>query len=139
MTSRLLAALLAAGLWACSDSAPPSASRAAGPDAGLRTEIETAVRRHLDRRSDLDMSAMDLTIDRVDVDGDSATAVVSFQVRGTPEAGMSMEYPLAREAGVWTVQAKPSGHGEDAPRQVAPPAPGGGGAGLPPGHPPLPQ
>ena len=95
------------------------------------------MRKHLARRSDLDMTAMDMTIERVDVQGDTADATVGFRVKNTPEAAMSMDYRLIKQAGEWTVQPNTAaGHGAPPSAPAPGPAPK---QDLPPGHPPVAQ
>ena len=129
-----LSILALAGLLACGGGTSPSSSPSeASSSSDVESQVEAAVRKHLSRRSDLDMSAMEMTIQGVDVQGDAAVATVGFQVKGTPEAAMSMKYNLAKQNGEWVVQANPAGHGAAAPPPSPQPAPS---QGLPPGHPP---
>jgi hypothetical protein len=147
---RFPALLAIAVLVGCGgQSAPSGAAESPAPAAsGVEAEVEAAVRKHLSRRSDLDMSAMDMSIENVDVQGDTAVATVGFEVKGNPQSGMSMQYNLAKENGEWVVQAKPAGHvgttPQTAPSQGMPPnhPPAGGGQSgqeLPPNHPPVAQ
>jgi hypothetical protein len=117
-----------------------------GSNPDVNAQIEGAVRKHLSRRGDLDMSAMDMGIEAVEVNGDEADATVSFRVKGTPEAAMSMKYHLIRQAGAWVVQPNAAaGHGATPPppRGLPPGHPPAGGQQpaqpLPPGHPPVAQ
>lgn len=128
------AALLACG-GSTAPSDPPSQTAAAS---SVEEEVEAAVRKHLSTKSNLDMSAMDLIVQNVDVQGDTAVATVGFQVKGAPESAMSMKYNLAKENGEWVVQANPSGHGGVGTPPNPPPA-GQSGQELPPGHPPVAQ
>ena len=134
MRIRWIPAVLAAltALAACNSGpgpAPAPEAAAAAPAGDVEAQVEAAVRKHLSRRSDLDMGAMDMTIQKVDVQGETAEAVVGFQVKGQPEAAMSMNYRLVRENGEWVVQP-------NAGAAHAPEAQPGAGQGLPPGHPP---
>jgi hypothetical protein len=123
---RFLATLVLLGLLACGGSEQPSpAASEAAPADDVNAEVEAAVRKHLTRRSDLDLAAMNLTIERVDVQGETAEARVGFQVKDTPEAAMSMDYRLVKTNGEWVVQPNAT------PPAAAPAQPG-----LPPGHPP---
>jgi hypothetical protein len=128
---RLLLAVCLLAFTACGESSPP-APRAKPPSAGdLNAQVEAAVRKHLSRRSDLDMSKMDLSIQNVSVEGETAEATVGFQVKGAPESAMSMNYRLVKEAGEWVVQPNEgAGHGAAPPQPAQP---------LPPGHPPVAQ
>lgn len=125
---RFFVLLALAVLVACGETAPsePPAAQSAS-DADVRAQVDAAVRKHLARRSDLDMSSMTMTVQDVQVAGDEADATVGFQVKGAPEAAMSMKYHLVRQSGEWVVQTN-AGAGHDA---TSPPA-----QGLPPGHPP---
>ena len=130
-SSFLAAALTFASLAACNSSSQPAVEAAASPQSGdVKAQVEEAVRKHLARRSDLDMSAMDMTVQNVEVSGETAEATVGFQVKDTPEAGMSMQYRLVREGGEWVVQ--PNAAATHAPGGAQPPP----AQGLPPGHPP---
>ena len=127
---RALTLLLLVALVACGEA--PSTGSSVPPDSGgdINAQVETAVRKHLARRSDLDMSKMDLSIQNVTVQGETAEATVGFQVKDAPEAAMSMKYHLVKEAGEWVVQPNAgAGHGAAPPQPVP-------GQGLPPGHPP---
>src|SRR5690606_39195537 len=102
---RTLAAVFAlVMLWACSSDSRPAPTLDASANPGVEAQIEDAVRKHLSRRSDLDVTAMDMKIQKVDVEGESADAVVGFQVKDQPEAAMSMNYHLVRLGGEWVVQ-----------------------------------
>jgi hypothetical protein len=129
----LLSLSLAALLGCDASSTPPAAESqplaAQASDSDVNARVEAAIRKHLAKRSDLDMASMELTIDHVDVQGESAQATVGFRVKDTPEAAMSMNYQLVKEAGEWVVQPAAAGHG-------ATPPPAAPGQGLPPGHPP---
>lgn len=96
------------------------------------SELLAAVERHLAKRTDLDMSSMELSVARADIQGDRAQAEIDFRSTGSAEAAMSMTYDLRRTADGWEVEPKaaPSGHGM--PQTTPPPA-----GGLPPDHPPL--
>ena len=103
-----------------------------GPAGDPRAEIEAAIDAHLAKRTDLDLGAMEVAVDSVDVQGDSAEAVVSFRGQGAAEAAMTMTYQLTRGEGGWAVQPKSGmGHGG-----VTPPPRADDDQGLPPGHPP---
>jgi hypothetical protein len=122
---RFLPLLPLALLLACGGATAPSGSSPSTVEA----DVEAAVRKHLSRRSDLDMTKMDMSVDQVDVQGDEADATVGFKVKGAPASAMSMSYHLVKEGGEWVVQATPAGHG-------AAPPPAAPGQSLPPGHPP---
>ncbi|MEZ5363540.1 MAG: hypothetical protein R2748_14660 [Bryobacterales bacterium] len=140
-------------LLACSETAPKPSTAETAPAAApassdVNAQVDAAVRKHLSRRSDLDMTAMDMTVRDVQVAGDEADATVGFQVKGSPESAMSMQYHLIKQGGEWVVQPKPpADHGAAPPpaQQGLPPGhpPSGGEAPpaqkLPPGHPPVAQ
>ncbi len=84
---------------------------------------------------------MDVEVTSVEYDGDTATASVTFQAKGSddPAAAMQMQYTLERKGSRWVVQGKagaegsPHGGGGMAnPHGGMPPAEGGE---MPPGHP----
>lgn len=91
---------------------------------------------HLGKNTGLDLKSMEVDIRNVSFEGDKATATVSFKPKSSPDAGMSMNYTLAREGKKWIVQrsAGSGGHAGAAPQQ-SPASPGGGE--LPAGHPPV--
>lgn len=104
--------------------------------------ILEAVEAHLAKRTDLDMSAMELSLSNVEVTGDRAEAEVAFTATGTGQPAMSMNYSLRREGEGWVVEPKQgSTHSMPGQQQAAPMpgggVPGGGGQGLPPSHPPI--
>lgn len=118
--------------------------------AGLNSKeaVRKAVVEHLSQRKglDLDMSAMDVEIGDVSFKTNEAEASVSFRAKGSQTAAMTMQYQLERSGEGWKVKPKAPGaagggnpHGGGAPAVELPaPLPGttGGGATLPPGHPP---
>lgn len=79
----------------------------------------------------LDPNAMDVVINAVTFERDTAHASVSFLVKGTDQ-GMNMNYTLRREDDKWVVEGRQDAtmpaHGFDA-GEVDP------GATMPPGHP----
>ncbi len=117
--------------------------------------FRNAVMEHLASRPGLDVSKMDVDVEKVTVNGDRATVDVTFRVKGgTANQGMNMSYEMVRTDGAWKVQGTAAGHGAGAsPRgDSAPPMSGGekagssggfhpdtrgGAGGLPPGHPPM--
>jgi hypothetical protein len=125
----VLAALAALAACGSGPEPTPTPEAAAAPAGDVESQVEAAVRKHLSRRSDLDMNAMDMTIQKVDVQGETAEAVVGFQVRGQPGAAMSMNYRLVRQGGEWVVQPNAGAAHAPAPQP-------GAGQSLPPGHPP---
>ncbi len=101
-----------------------------GPPEDPKAGVQAAVESHLAQRTDLDMSAMDVSIDQVEVNGDSAEAQVSFRSKGNPDAAMNMTYALTRTDDGWKVEPK-AGSGHGLPEQQTPPS-----MDLPPDHPP---
>jgi hypothetical protein len=106
--------------------------------------IRAAVQQHLVQRSTLNMSAMDMDVKQVSIQGDQATAQVEFRAKqGGP--GMLMSYNLQRQGGAWVVtSSRPTGGEMSHPPTDGsmPPsaAPGGAPSGtteLPPSHPPV--
>jgi hypothetical protein len=95
--------------------APQSAASAADTDA-----IRAAIEDHLRGNRGLNMDAMDLVIDSVAVNGNSAQAHASFHVKSNGATGMTMQYFLQRSGSGWVVT---SGQPADGNTQ------------LPPGHP----
>jgi outer membrane murein-binding lipoprotein Lpp len=89
----------------------------------------------------LDVSTMDVNVTAMAFERDTARATVEFRVKGT-DAGMQLNYTLARKDDKWVVQGRPAG----APGHGVVPPPGtpdgsgtpDPGAALPPGHPSVP-
>ncbi len=101
--------------------------------------IRASIEKHLNARTDLNLSAMDREVKQVSVNGDHASAQVEFRVKGG-NAGMEIEYALQRQGKDWTVlSSQPMGMGD--PHSGMPQAPTGGpdsgGGQMPPGHPPV--
>jgi hypothetical protein len=87
--------------------------------------VRKALTDHLATMPGLDMSKMDLEINKVAMDGDKASADVTFKVKGgDAKQSMSMTYQLVRADGAWKVQGTPKGH---APEGGAGASPHGGG------------
>lgn len=105
--------------------------------------IQAAVVRYLETRGGLDIASMDVVVEQVDYDGDSAQAAVTIQARADEKARMKMTYRLRQENGNWEVEPSESGAGDGAPSSAMPPGhslPGGDappGCDLPSGHPPV--
>jgi hypothetical protein len=73
--------------------------------------VKKAIMDYLATRPGLNLSQMDVTITKVNVDGNRADADVSFKVKdGGPLTGMQMHYSLVREGDRWKVQSGPGGH-----------------------------
>jgi len=74
-----------------------------------REAITEAIQEHLKNNHSINMSAMESSVDHVNVNGDQATAAVSFHLK-QGGASMMMNYFLQRHAGGWIVlRSEPSG------------------------------
>jgi hypothetical protein len=106
---------------------------------------------HLTKNAGLDLKSMDVEVGNVTFEGNTATAVVAFKPKATPDAGMTMNYKLDRQGQKWVVQQKSgggaAGHASGMGEAAPPPDPGAhapgatppptNGDALPPGHPPV--
>lgn len=123
--------------------------------------IRDGINQHLALLKTLNLSAMDMNIQNVSIQGNQAQAQVEFRPKtGAPQgAGMQVAYQLQKQDGKWVVQnSQPAGGmiEHPAPGQnphVNPAAPSsapstalpdfrslvnsGSGSALPPGHPPV--
>ena len=91
--------------------------------------VRKALIAHLSTRPGLDMSKMDLEVNKVTIDGDKASADVTFKVKGgASNQTMGMTYQLVRADGAWKVQGTPVGHGAEGGAGGAGASPHGGGA-----------
>ena len=104
--------------------------------------VRQAVIDYLGKRSNLNMSAMNVDVTAVTFRSNEADAVVSITARGAaPGQPMSMRYTLERQGDHWTVKGKadaggsPHGAGAANPHGGAEPPPSGE---LPPDHPTVP-
>lgn len=101
--------------------------------------VRQAVIDYLAKRSNLNVSAMNVDVTSVTFRSNEADAIVAITARGaTPGQPMSMRYTLERQGDHWAVKGKadaggsPHGAGAANPHGAAePPATGE----LPPGHP----
>lgn len=73
--------------------------------------VKQAVQDHLRNNKGINMSAMDMTVDSVTVDGDHAQANATFKVRGGG-ATMAMVYSLERHGSGWLVLKSQPSNGE---------------------------
>jgi hypothetical protein len=100
-----------------------------------------AVRHHLSNRTDLTLANMDLKLDRVDYQQDTAEAQVTIVARADEQARMQMVYRLRRSGDGWEVVPGASGagggHGGGMTTPPAQPPGEGQGGELPQGHPPV--
>jgi hypothetical protein len=124
--------------------------------------IRSGINQHLAGLKTLNLTAMDMNITNVSIQGNQAQAQVEFKPKaGAPQgAGMQVAYSLAKQNGLWVVQnSQPSGGSIQHPgpgenphtnetspssgtmpnfRDLVPGgASGGSGGALPPGHPPI--
>ncbi len=109
-----------------------------GGSNGDDAAVKQGVIDHVTGKAGLDLDLMDMDVTSITYGdgGDSATAVVSFQAKGSddPGAGMQMQYTLERKGNRWVVEGKSgvgdSPHGEMGdPHRTMPPPAGG--------HPPI--
>jgi hypothetical protein len=100
---------------ATSPSAPAAvapASSAGAPTSVRDSElIRQAVEDHLRTNKGINMSAMDMTVDSVTVDGDHAQANATFRVKGGG-AAMAVVYSLERQGNGWVVGKSQPSNGE---------------------------
>lgn len=116
--------LLIALAFGCGSSEP---ARTAADE---RKAVEQAIDRHLDKRDDLDFSAMKVVVDTVNFVGDDqADATVKFTVGEDAASSIQLSYKLQKTNDVWEVVGPPTG-AQGAP--IAPPQTGGE---MPPDHP----
>jgi hypothetical protein len=103
--------------------------------------IRTAISSHLASRGNLNTSAFDMEIQKVNVQGEQATADVAFHVKGGPGV-MQLTYNLKKSGGNWAVvESNPVGSNFTHPSLdstgpipgVTPGAPGGASTGAPSG------
>lgn len=101
--------------------------------------VRRAVIDYLGKRSNLNVSAMNVEVTSVTFRSSEADAVVAITVRGaSPGQPMSMRYTLERQGDHWAVKGKadaggsPHGAGAANPHGAAQPPVSGE---LPPGHP----
>jgi hypothetical protein len=123
--------------------------------------IRAGINQHLTSLNTLNLSAMDMSIQNVSIQGNQARAQVEFRPKtGAPQgAGMQVSYSLVKQEGRWLVQGSQAAGGTiehpapGAPGQnphTSPTAPStaalpdfrnlvnsGSGSSLPPGHPPV--
>src|SRR5258708_6635184 len=73
--------------------------------------IQKTIMDYLASRPGLDVSKMDVTINKAAVNGDRAEVDVTFSPKGAPTSqGMAMHYTLTRSGDAWRVQAPSGGH-----------------------------
>jgi hypothetical protein len=81
--------------------------------AGDNDAIRSAILQHLSGIGTLNMSAMDMDIRSVTINGNQAHAEVEFRPKtgGTPGAGMQVSYNLEKRDGAWVVLKSQTGGG----------------------------
>ncbi len=94
---------------AAAPATPAPAPIVGAPASASDTElVKQAVQDHLQNNKGINMSAMDMTVDSVTVDGDRAQANATFKVKGGG-ATMAMVYSLERHGNGWLVlKSQPS-------------------------------
>jgi hypothetical protein len=101
--------------------------------------IRAGIDKHLSGLAGMNMSAMDLEVKQVSINGDHATAQVEFHAKqGT--ATMQVEYVLDRQGAEWNVVSSQPKMGQNphSGMDMPPPgSPGGGSKSTPQGHPPV--
>jgi hypothetical protein len=97
-----------------------------------QAEVREAIETHLKQRSNLVLANMDLELQEVKISGDTATALVQFRSKQSPNAVVGVSYKLRRVDGRWKVESTSSttgmggnphgGAGMPAPSPVPAPA-----------------
>jgi len=89
-------------------SSPVTSTPASASDSDL---VNQAVQDHLRENKGINMSAMDMTVDSVTINGDNAQANATFRVKGGG-ATMEMVYSLQRHGNGWLVMKSQPSNGE---------------------------
>src|SRR5579872_5020874 len=111
----VLACLLVGTIAGCSHNAgsssgsDPSSSTSAAP-ANDHDAVIAAIHQHLVSDSGINMSAMDMTVNSVNINGDQAQADAEFHLKNGGQS-MRITYQLKRQAGNWTVLSDTPGGG----------------------------
>lgn len=86
---------------------------------------------YLQNRAGLDIKAMDVSVSGVAFRENEADATVTFKAKGSTDTSnsMQMKYVLEQKDGKWVVKGRSGSGGHGAEGM-------GGGAAMPPGHPP---
>jgi hypothetical protein len=106
-----------------------------GSSASSDALVRDAILHYLAGRTNLNMGKMNVKVDSLKVEGDTASAQVTISSRDDAKASMEMTYQLRRAGGGWEV-VPPAGSAGDAHGGMSPPADPQAGGELPPGHPP---
>lgn len=130
-TLATLILLLVAICLACS-------KRGASPEAEAPAVTE-AVKTYVKDVKKIEVDNLDVTVKDLKITGDQAECQASFALKKQKDVAFTYSYKLAKKAGKWAVLSSSSaGQGHSGmPGSAAPSAPGGMGAGMPPGHPPM--
>lgn len=89
-------------------SAPVTSAPTSASDSAL---VKQAVQDHLRENKGINMSAMDMTVDSVTINGDRAQANATFRVK-SGGASMAMVYFLERHGNGWLVMKSQPSNGE---------------------------
>ena len=92
-----------------------------------------------DLQKKVDVNNMDVNVSSVSFRGKEANAMVSFNPKGQPGAGMQMRYTMEKKDDGWHIkdrQGDVAAHGSGIGMQRQQPGEGGQGE-MPPGHPPI--
>ena len=78
-------------------------------------EVREALNQHLQKKGNLALNNMDMNIENVKVNGDTADAQVKFQSKQRPELAVTIHYVLKRTGDHWEVASSSpmSGMGGD--------------------------
>jgi len=129
MMKRLLLAVLACLAFtgaACKSSQPVDETAA----------IRTALQNYLSQRGNLNMAGMDVDVQVMRMDGQTADVNVTFRAKqGGGE--MQMAYQLERQGNAWVVKGSRSGMGGAGHPAVGEGSETPGAGELPPAHPPI--
>jgi hypothetical protein len=110
-----------------------ASAQPSGPDADA---IRAAIEDHLRSNSSLNLDAMEMTVDSVNVKGSQAQAHASFYMKNGGASGMTMEYFLQRSGNAWVVT---NGQPADGNMQLPPSNAAPSGASTTQATPPMPD
>jgi hypothetical protein len=119
-----------------SNAAVAQSSASAQPSPSDTSAIRAAIEDHLRGNRELNMDAMDMVVDSVNINGDQAQAHASFHVKNGGATGMTMQYFLQRNASGWVVT---NGQPADGNTQLPPSAAAHSGVNSTQSAPPLPD
>jgi hypothetical protein len=100
-------------------------------DSTQEREVRAAVEAHLQKKGNLALNNMDMKVQSVKVNGDTAAAQVRFTSKQNPRLAVNIQYSLRRAGDHWEVQSSSpvAGTGGDSHQSVE--SPGGVGQGAP--------